>query len=107
MSEGPPTGWKELAGDQPLHIRMGINTGFCTVGNFGSEERLDYTIVGREVNAASRLENAAKPDQILISHSTYELIKGDVQCEPVGELQVRGLAQPMKTYEIVDSGPGP
>jgi len=47
--------WDVLGVTTPLHVRMGVNTGFCTVGNFGSEERLDYTVVGGAVNLASRL----------------------------------------------------
>ncbi len=93
--------WQRQAGSVPLHVRIGINTGFCTVGNFGSEDRLDYTIVGKEVNAASRLEGSAQPDQIHISHSTYELIKDELPCRPVGEVKVKGLAYPIQTYEIL------
>jgi adenylate cyclase len=84
-----------------LHVRMGINTGFCTVGNFGSEDRLDYTIVGGQVNAASRLEANAAPDQILISHETYTLIKDQIYCEPVGEIKVKGIAYAMQTYQVM------
>jgi adenylate cyclase len=96
--------WQRQAGAIKLHVRMGINTGYCTVGNFGSEDRLDYTIVGKEVNTASRLESAALPDQIHISHSVYELIKEAVECRSVGDLSVKGLAYPIRTYEIVDQG---
>lgn len=93
--------WQRVAGSVELHVRLGINTGFCTVGNFGSEDRMDYTIVGREVNIASRLEQAAAPDQILISHDTHELIKDELYCRPVGEIKVKGLAYPLRTYEVV------
>ncbi len=62
---------------------------------------LDYTIVGKEVNAASRLENSATSDQIHISHSTYELVKDAIPCRGVGELRVKGLAYPIRTYEII------
>ena len=94
--------WQRVSGSIQLHVRMGINTGYCTVGNFGSEDRLDYTIVGKEVNAASRLESSARADQIHVSHTTYELIKDEIICRPVGELRVKGLAYPIRTYEIVD-----
>ncbi|MGK2915579.1 MAG: adenylate/guanylate cyclase domain-containing protein, partial [Porticoccaceae bacterium] len=63
--------WLNQGIQKPLQIRMGINTGYCTVGNFGTENRLDYTALGTEVNLASRLESAAKPGEILITHQTY------------------------------------
>ena len=66
---------------KPLEIRIGINTGYCNVGNFGSKERLDYTIIGGEVNLASRLESNAAIGQILISHETYVLIKEHILCK--------------------------
>jgi PAS domain S-box-containing protein len=93
--------WRRESGAAELHVRMGINTGYCTVGNFGSEDRLDYTIVGKEVNAASRLESTAQPDQIHISSDTYQLIKDEIHCRPVGEVKVKGLAYPIHSYEIV------
>jgi adenylate cyclase len=93
--------WETLTGPEPLHVRIGINTGYCTVGNFGSEDRLDYTIVGGAVNAASRLEEAAEANQILISHSTYVLIKDVFYCRPTGDLKVRGISHKLRTYEVV------
>ena len=64
---------------------------------------MDYTIVGGQVNATSRLETAAAPDQILISHSTYSLVKDQIYCQPVGEISVKGLAHPIKTYEAIST----
>jgi PAS domain S-box-containing protein len=93
--------WLDQGVSRPLHVRIGINTGFCTVGNFGSENRLDYTIVGGEVNATARLEAAAQPDQILISHATYALVHDAIYCKPVGEITVKGIAHPLKTYEVI------
>ncbi|MEL7080124.1 MAG: adenylate/guanylate cyclase domain-containing protein, partial [Pseudomonadota bacterium] len=86
----------------PLDCRMGIHTGFCTVGNFGSETRMDYTIIGRAVNLASRLESAAETGSILISQSTFEQIKDQVDCVRKGQIDLRGIARPVQTYEIVD-----
>jgi adenylate cyclase len=102
--------WAEMIGPEPLHVRVGINTGYCTVGNFGSEDRLDYTIVGGAVNVASRLEATAAADQIQISHSTYSLVKDTYYCRPIGDVSVKGISHQLRTYEVVaeyaDLGPG-
>jgi class 3 adenylate cyclase len=93
--------WVDLVGPDPLHVRIGVNTGFCTVGNFGSEDRLDYTIVGGAVNAASRLEATAEADQIQISHATYSLIKDHFYCRPIGDINVKGISHQLRTYEVI------
>ena len=95
--------WQTMGVSTPLRVRMGVNTGFCTVGNFGSDERLDYTIVGGAVNLASRLEGAAKVNEILIAEDTYALIKDEIKCEPCGEIKVKGITYPIKTYTVVDT----
>jgi PAS domain S-box-containing protein len=94
--------WDVLGITTPLHVRMGINTGFCTVGNFGSEERLDYTIVGGSVNLASRLESAADVDEILISEETFSLIKDVIACKAKDCIKVKGIAYPIMTYSVID-----
>lgn len=94
--------WEEEGLSRKLQIRIGINTGHCTVGNFGSEDRLDYTIIGGQVNLASRLESSAEPDQILISQETYALVKDKIACEKKGEIKVKGIAYPVQTYHVVD-----
>ncbi len=70
--------WRDRGLERPLHIRIGINTGFCTVGNFGSQDRMDYTIIGNEVNLASRLESSVELGGILMAHETYSLVKVDL-----------------------------
>ncbi len=64
----------EVAKKIEVGIRVGINTGFCTVGNFGSESRMDYTIIGAPVNLAARLESNLEPNRIQISDTTYHLV---------------------------------
>lgn len=93
--------WKEKGIARQLKIRIGINTGFCTVGNFGAENRLDYTIIGGQVNLASRLESMACADQILISSETYNLVKDIFNCEKKEKLKVKGIAIPVQAYEVL------
>ena len=94
--------WRDIGIEQPLTCRMGIHTGYCTVGNFGSEDRLSYTVVGGGVNLASRLEHEAPPGEILISYETYAHVKDEVSCEPVGQIRIKGIAYPITTYRIVE-----
>lgn len=93
--------WKAMGIDRPLQCRMGISTGFCTVGNFGSERRMDYTIIGGSINLASRLEEAAKPGEILVSNETCSLIGEQFLCENRGQIEIRGFAYPVSVYSIV------
>jgi class 3 adenylate cyclase len=94
--------WAEHGMTAPLQIRMGINTGYVTVGNFGTESRMDYTIIGKEVNLAARLESEAEPGEILISHETYALIKDKIICRTRGTAQVKGFRDPVPLYQVVD-----
>ncbi|WP_286788682.1 MULTISPECIES: adenylate/guanylate cyclase domain-containing protein [unclassified Pseudomonas] len=94
--------WRSQGITKPLEIRMGLNTGYCTVGNFGASTRMDYTIIGREVNLASRLESAADAGEILISHETYSLIKDVIMCRDKSQISVKGFSRPVQIYQVVD-----
>jgi class 3 adenylate cyclase/phosphoglycerate-specific signal transduction histidine kinase len=95
--------WRASGIEKPLQCRIGINTGYCTVGNFGSEDRMDYTIVGGGVNLASRLEAAATPGEILMSYETYANVLHRIHCEERGDISVKGIAYPVATYQVVDT----
>jgi len=95
--------WLNSGVRNPLKCRMGMNTGYCTVGNFGSEDRMDYTIIGGGVNLASRLESASPTGEILISYDTYALIKDDIHCEQDKTIEVKGIPYPVETYRVIDS----
>ena len=93
--------WRAAGIARPLRCRMGIHTDFCTVGNFGSEDRLDYTIIGRGVNIASRLESQAIAGEILISFETYAHVADEVECEAMGDVDVKGIAYSISTYQVI------
>lgn len=93
--------WFDEGIETPFEIRIGINTGPVHVGNYGSPDRLDYTVIGHHVNIAARLESSCTPSEVLISESTYELVKEEVRCEDKGELQVKGIAEPVRAFEVI------
>ena len=93
--------WRNRGLLRPFRIRMGITTGFCTVGNFGSRDRMDYTIIGSEVNLASRLQSATEPGSILLSHETNALVQGLVMTEEQPPITVKGFPKPISGYKLV------
>ena len=82
----------------PLKIRVGIHSGECTVGNFGSEKRLDYTVIGGTVNLAARLESSSPVGQILISEKTRSLINDKIDCKKYDEIKVKGFKDNITTF---------
>jgi PAS domain S-box-containing protein len=95
------TEWRDRGLQKPFQLRIGINTGYCTVGNFGSEDRMEYTIVGGEVNLASRLQSHAELGGILLSHETYSLVKDKVLAEEREPIQAKGIAKPVRNYRVL------
>ena len=89
-------------GYPPLHIRMGISTGYCHVGNYGAAHRMAYTIVGRDANLAARLQSAAAVDEILISDDTYSLIKNDYLCAPKSPIRLKGIQHLVNTWQVME-----
>ncbi len=94
--------WRDTGLEKPFQLRIGINTGYCTVGNFGSEDRMDYTIIGNEVNLASRLQSHAELGGILVSHETYSLVKDAVPAKEQDPIQAKGFAKPVRNYKVLD-----
>jgi adenylate cyclase len=93
--------WREAGQQRPFEVRMAINTGYCTVGNFGSADRMDYTIIGNEVNLASRLQSHAEPGGILMTHETYSLVKDIVPAAEQEPVQVKGFVRPVRNYRVL------
>ena len=94
--------WKKMGVKNGLGIRMGISTGFCTVGNFGSDLRLDYTVLGSPVNLAARLQSAAERNGILIDENTNNLINDVVQTEKNNTITPKGFVRPIDTFILKD-----
>jgi class 3 adenylate cyclase len=92
--------WREMGTDRTFQVRMGINTGYCDVGNFGSDLRMEYTIIGVEVNRAARLEQAADPGGILISRETWGLVQGEIVAIEQEPLTVKGFEEPIEAYAV-------
>jgi len=93
--------WRDAGSEKPFELRIGIHTGYCTVGNFGSEDRMDYTIVGNEVNLAARLQSHADLGSILMSHETYSLVKDIVLAEEQEPIHAKGFAKPVRNYKVL------
>ena len=80
---------------EKLEIRIGVHSGVCSVGNFGSDQRLDYTVIGRAVNVAARLEQAAPKNSMLFSNSTNSLLGDTFQVSNSIEVKAKGIDRPI------------
>ncbi|MDC1184619.1 adenylate/guanylate cyclase domain-containing protein [Alphaproteobacteria bacterium] len=85
-----------------LNVRMGISTGYCTVGNFGSNQRMDYTALGSPVNLSARLQSLADTNQIVISDTTLNLVENKIIYEKFKEITPKGFARSVQTYKLDD-----
>jgi class 3 adenylate cyclase len=94
--------WKKEKGiSEGLQVRMGISTGYCTVGNFGSVQRVDYTVLGSPVNLAARLEAACVPQEILVSPETKGLVNNLFELEEKKPIKLKGFSDSIKPYQLI------
>jgi adenylate cyclase len=90
--------WRKRGIERPFRARMGINTGYCNVGNFGSDDRMDYTIIGAEANLAARLQSIAEPGGIVMSYETYAVVSDMVRARPLPPITVKGISREIVPY---------
>ncbi|MFC1462531.1 CHASE2 domain-containing protein [Verrucomicrobiota bacterium] len=87
-------------GLEGLAVGMGINTGWVTVGNIGSERHSEYTVVGNNVNLAARVESVSKGGQILLTRRTYSLVRDRIEARALEPVKLKGIPEPVQVYEV-------
>lgn len=92
-------------GKEPIAVGIGVSAGEAVAGTVGTEDRMEYTVIGDSVNLAARLESNAKPHQILISHRTYERVRDLVEARPLGRIRVKGKEEEVEVYEVLGLAP--
>jgi class 3 adenylate cyclase len=92
--------WRQRGIELPFRARMGINTGYCNVGNFGSVDRMDYTIIGAEANLAARLQSIAEPNGIVLSYEAYSHVRDLIRAKPLAPISMKGIARPVVPYAV-------
>jgi adenylate cyclase len=93
--------WKAM-GKREFTVGMGINTGDVVMGNLGASSRMNYTVIGDNVNLAARLYNVAKAGEIIISDYTYQEVKDIVVGTELDPVTVKGKKDPIRIYNITD-----
>ncbi len=94
--------WQKEGFSDPFQVRMGMNTGFCNVGNFGSQQRLTYTIIGSEVNVAQRLEASAQSGGILMSYETYAHAQDLIEVEQLDSISMKGVNREIRVFSVLN-----
>lgn len=92
--------WRAEGIEQPFKTRIGINSGYCNVGNFGSADRMDYTIIGAEANLAARLQSIAEPGRIVISYETFALVSDVIAAHPLPPITMKGISREVIPYAV-------
>lgn len=92
--------WRASGVEHPFKARMGINSGYCNVGNFGSADRMDYTIIGAEANLAARLQSIAEPGGVVISYETFALTSGIADAHALAPISMKGISREVIPYAV-------
>src|ERR1700687_3942966 len=92
--------WRAAGIEHPFKARMGINSGYCNVGNFGSSDRMDYTIIGAEANLAARLQSIAEPGGIVVSYETFALASEVIAGHALPPITMKGISREVIPYSL-------
>jgi len=92
--------WRASGIEHPFKARIGINSGYCNVGNFGSANRMDYTIIGAEANLAARLQSIAAPGGIVISYETFALVSDVITAHALPPIAMKGISRNVVPYSV-------
>jgi class 3 adenylate cyclase/predicted ATPase len=92
---------REQATQQPLRVRIGIHTGLVVIGEIGNSENREILALGETPNVAARIQGQAAPDEVMISATTYRLVKGFFACEARGRPELKGVATPLLLYQVM------
>lgn len=92
--------WRREGIEQPFRVRMGVNTGYCNVGNFGSVDRMDYTIIGAEANLAARLQSIAEAGRVVLSYETYALVRDILIARPLAPITMKGISREVVPWVV-------
>lgn len=93
--------WRRRGVPEPLSVRIGIHTGYASVGDFGSHGRKVYTAIGMQANVAARIQAQCEPGKILLSDTTHALVADKVHTVDRGTLSVKGVHYPVPVHEVV------
>ena len=96
------THWRHRGFSGEVTLRIGINTGYCTVGVFGSDILKNYAALGNPINIAARLQAEASPGTIFCGFSSYAVVKDRVRAKEQGMLSLKGISHPVEAYEIIE-----
>jgi class 3 adenylate cyclase len=96
------TRWKTSGLDKQIRLRLGLHSGYCSVGNFGSHRRLQFTAMGNPVNVASRLESASKGGHITTSLATQAMLSSQFDLNEKGKIEVKGIKHPLTVFDLVE-----
>ncbi len=91
---------KRLPASYHLHFGIGVGIGDAVVGNVGTPQMMNYTVIGDAVNKVKRLQEVAKGGQLLISQLTYHLVQEYIEAESMGEVQLKGQPYPETVYQV-------